>query len=191
MMQFARDFQKRLECATTLRAHFSVATFAIVLGGAVAWSLIHFLPARNDDVATARALGIVSETILAGHSKSADSFAYGIGLGSAVFVSISIWTVWAVQAGRNSAAPPPASAIGETRVSLLEIAIATVIAFALFARFWNIHAATFSAWSALSEEGEMLAWVDTVLRGGALSRDTFCLYGPLSVWLVAALFSLF
>ena len=66
-----------------------------------------------------------------------------------------------------------------------------MIAFALFARIWNGRAATVSLWSALSEEGEMLAWVDTVLRGGALSRDTFCLYGPLSVWLVAVLFSLF
>ena len=37
----------------------------------------------------------------------------------------------------------------------------------------------------------MLAWVDTVLRGGALSLDIFCLYGPLSIWPVAVLFRSF
>ncbi len=190
-MKSLRELQQRLECAATLRANFWVATFAIALGGAVAWALIHFLPTRNDDVATARTLGIVSETILAGHSKSTDSLAYGVGLPGAVLVGVSIWTVWALRAGRNCTAALPASATGAMRMTWIEFAIATVMAFALFARIWNGRAATFSAWSALSEEGEMLAWVDTVLRGGALSRDTFCLYGPLSVWLVAALFALF
>jgi hypothetical protein len=37
----------------------------------------------------------------------------------------------------------------------------------------------------------MMAWVNTLLHGGALSRDVFCLYGPLSVYPVAALFKLF
>src|SRR5260370_17163467 len=37
----------------------------------------------------------------------------------------------------------------------------------------------------------MLAWVDSCLGGRALFRDAFCIYGPFSVWAVAALFWLF
>jgi hypothetical protein len=37
-----------------------------------------------------------------------------------------------------------------------------------------------SSWHFFAEEGKILAWVDTVLRGGVLYRDVYCLYGPLA-----------
>ena len=190
-MERLRQVQNRLQCAATLPASFWVAALALLVGALAARLSIHLLPTRTDDVVTARALGIISQTILAGHSKSGDSLAYAVGLISSLLISISIWTARAVRAGKNC--PPQPSTIAPTspRVNLLEVVIAFVVAFGFFARIWNARAATLTAWSALSEEGEMLAWVDTVLRGGALSRDTFCLYGPLSVWLVATLLHFF
>ena len=184
------SIQAKLRAASEVRASFWVAALALAAGAGAAWIIIHLLPARTDDVALARALGIVSETILAGHSKSADSRAYALAFSSAVLTSVAIWTAWAMRGSRNDASSLPVETLSP-RIQPLEIAIAAVTAFGLFARIWNGRGATFSAWSALSEEGEMLAWVNTVLRGGALSRDTFCLYGPLSVWAVAALFLLF
>ncbi|PYK30213.1 MAG: hypothetical protein DME57_07615, partial [Verrucomicrobia bacterium] len=191
-MERLRQVQNRLQCAVTLPASFWVAALALLVGALAARLSIHLLPTRTDDVVTARALGIVSQTILAEHSKSGDSLAYVVGLISALLISISIWVAWAIRAGKNCP-PQSSSTIAPTspRVNLIEVVIVLVVAFGFFARIWNARAATLTAWSALSEEGEMLAWVDTVLRGGALSRDTFCLYGPLSVWLVAGLLHFF
>jgi hypothetical protein len=44
------------------------------------------------------------------------------------------------------------------------------------------------SWNFFSEEGEILAWVDTVLRGGVLYRDVYCLYGPLAKLPVVLIF---
>jgi hypothetical protein len=188
-MQFARDFSTRLRNAAALKLSPWIATLALIAGGIAARVLVYFVPASGNDVEKAKALGIVSVSILAGHSKSADSLAYAIGLTSAIITSVAIWIIWAAYAGRNPSHETPSVSCSVPRGTWLELAIVTLIAFGVFGHFWNGRAATVSAWSTLSEEGEMLAWVDTVLRGGALWRDTFCLYGPLSVWSVAALFS--
>lgn len=190
-MQFARDFKTRLQGAARLRSHPLVVAIALVIGAVVAGVLVLLVPTNTDDVAKAKALGIVSVSILAGHSKSAETIAYFVAMAGAIASSALIWIGWAQRAVRNT--PNETAPITWTipRAGAVEVLIVTVIAFAGFGHFWNGRAATFSAWSTMSEEGEMLAWVDTVLRGGALWRDTFCLYGPLSVWSVAALFSLF
>ena len=186
-MAVLSSIQAKLRAASELGASLWVAALALAAGAGAARIVINFLPARTDDVALARSLGIVSETILAGHSKSADSRAYAVGMSVAVICSLAIWMLWAIRAGANRTAISP-SITNSVRITLVEFVLAAFVAFGLFGRIWNGRAATVSAWSALSEEGEMLAWVDTVLRGGALSRDTFCLYGPLSVWAVAVLF---
>lgn len=188
-MRFARDFQMRLRNAAALKASPWIAAFALFVGAVVTRVLVFLAPSGGSDVAKAKALGIVSVSILAGHSKSADSLAYVLGLAGALITSMAIWIIWANRAGGNAAQQPMPVSWTLPRATAREILIVTLIAFALFGHFWNGRAATFSAWSTLSEEGEMLAWVDTVFRGGALFRDTFCLYGPLSVWSVAALFS--
>ena len=189
-MQFARDLQMRFERAVTLKAHPWVSALAIVAGGIVARIIVFLTPATGGDVAKARELGIVSATVLAGYSKSADSLAYVLALAGAIITSVGIWMVWAIRAKPEPLAEPPVP-WKMPRVSLIEFGIVAVIAFALFGRFWNGRGATISGWSVLVEEGEMLAWVDTVFRGGALFRDSFCLYGPLSIWPVAALFHIF
>lgn len=190
-MQLARDFQMRLRRAATLKASYWVAMIALIAGAIVARAVTSFVPNRGDDVAAAKSLGIVSVSILENHSKSADLLAYALAMAGALAISLTIWIAWAMRAGRSDF-PAPAPARWRTpRTSWIEFAIVTLVAFGLFARFWNGRAATYSSWCVLVEEGEMLAWIDTVLRGGVLSRDVFCLYGPLSMWPVAALFSIF
>jgi hypothetical protein len=190
-MELARDFQLRLRRAATLQASPWISALALAAGAGVARTLVLLAPASGRDVEAARALGIVSVSILAGHSKSADSIAYGLALTGAFMTSLALWITWAMHAGRSGSSEPPPLPWKTPRVTWPELAIVTLFSFGLFARFWNGHAAWFGPWSLLSEEGEMLAWVDTVMRGGALSRDVFCLYGPLSTWPVAALFSIF
>ena len=190
-MQFARDFQMRLRNAAALKASPWISMLALVAGALAARVVVFFAPTSGSDVEKAKALGIVSNSILAGHSKSAESLAYTLALAGAIVTSVAIWIIWAARAGRTDSQETTAVSSTVPRATSLEFAIVVLIFFAAFGHFWNGRAATFSAWSALSEEGEMLAWVDTVLRGGALSRDTFCLYGPLSAWSVAMLFSVF
>lgn len=184
------SIEAKISAACNSKASLWIAAFALLAGAALAWIIIHFLPNAAGDVQLARSLGIVSETIVAGHSKAADSRAYAFGMSAALICSVAIWTFWAVRV-RGDASPVPLSIVDAPRMTTVELALAALIAFGSFGRIWNGRAATATAWSALSEEGEMLAWVNTVLRGGALSRDTFCLYGPLSVWLVAVLFCVF
>jgi 4-amino-4-deoxy-L-arabinose transferase-like glycosyltransferase len=76
-------------------------------------------------------------------------------------------------------------------VTVQEALLISALLILVFARLWNARGAWIGPWVVLSEEGEALAWVDTVLRGRALSRDVFCLYGPLSTWAVALLFGVF
>jgi hypothetical protein len=191
-MALARDLQMRLRNAAALSASPWISALALTAGAIVARALIFLVPTSGSDVTAAKALGIVSISILAGHSKSAELLAYAVALAGAIGTSVAIWVTWAARAGRSAAASEATSASWTIpRATSLELAIVGLIAFAAFGHFWNGRAATVSAWATLSEEGEMLAWVDTVLRGGALSRDIFCLYGPLSTWSVAALFSLF
>jgi hypothetical protein len=190
-VELARDVQVRLRRAVTLEASLWVSALALAAGAGAARAIVLLAPASGGDVAAARALGIVSVSILAGHSKSAESLAYALALAGALTTSLAIWVTWAMRAGRSGSPAAPLVPWTTPRATRLEVAIAALLTFGLFARFWNGHAASFGPWTVLGEEGEMLAWVDTVLRGGALSRDVFCLYGPLSTWPVAALFSVF
>lgn len=190
-MAGALAFRDRARRAASLDASPWVAAFALTVGAVVARAVVHLSPASGSDVAAARALGIVSVTTLAGHSKSAESLAYGLGMVSALVASVGVWLAWAGAAGRRepaSAAPIPSP---PRRVGALELVVVALALAAPFARPWTARAAWISPWVVLSEEGQVLAWVDTVLRGGALSRDVFCTYAPLSLWPVALLFAAF
>jgi hypothetical protein len=159
-----------------------VAAAALAAGAAAVRAAIWLLPASGSDVERARALGIVSVSILAGHSKSDESLAYAVGLGVALAVSLGIWAAWA------RPRPPWAAPAPRPRLGATELLAVTALFALLFARPWAARAVWVNPWMSLAEEGEALAWIDTVLRGGVLSRDTFCLYGPLSTWSAALLF---
>src|SRR5438270_857603 len=181
-MELPRKIDMPLRRAAATPAALWVAAISLVAGAIAARVVVSLVPATGRDVAAAKALGIVSVSILAGHSKSAETLACVFGLTSAITISLAIWIAWAMRTGRTGAELERPRPFITPRGTWREFAIVAVIAFALFARFWNGRAATFSSWSVLDEEGEMLAWIDIVLRGGALSRDVFCLYGPLSTW---------
>ena len=187
----ALAFQDRMRRAAALDASPWVAALALAVGAVVARAVVHLLPASGSDVAAARALGIVSVTILANHSKSAELLAYGLGMSSALMASVGVWLAWAGAAGRRE----PASAVPipslPRRVGALELAVVALALAVPFARLWTARAAWISPWVVLTEEGQVLAWVDTVLRGGALSRDVFCTNAPLSLWPVVLLFAAF
>ena len=180
----------RLRRAADSRPALWVAALALMTGGMIARFIIHLLPVSGADIATAKSLGIVSISIQANVSKAAELRAYWAGMISALAVAIVIWCGWAISVGRNKTNPHPLTRRAIPRAGWAEILIVTIIAFAVFGRIFMGHAFS-PPWILMSEEGEMLAWVDVLRRGGALSRDVFCLYGPLPTWAVAILFSIF
>src|SRR5947207_11932316 len=105
-MRFSRDFQMRLRNAGALKASPWISVFALSVGAVVARVLVFLAPAGGGDVEKAKALGIVSVSNLAGHSKSADSLAYALGLAGAIITSVGIWIIWAIRASRDAAQQP-------------------------------------------------------------------------------------
>ena len=181
------ELRERLRRASARADAPWVAGAALAIGAVAAWLVVRILPAEGADVAAARELGIVSQTILAGHSKSAETRAYGLGLAAALFSSVGLFAGWAAFAGRGEAPARQARKPARRAVGAVEAALVLMLLVALFARIGTARTSFANPWVVLSEEGEMLAWVDTVLRGGMLSRDVFCLYGPFSIWPVALL----
>jgi hypothetical protein len=181
----------RLRRASARPESGAVAALSLLAGALVARAVVYALPALGGDVAAARALGIVSVTILAGHSKSAETVSYFAGLACALAASVAIYGAWALRAGRGDGPAPVASSAPEKRVTALELGLVSLVFVVGFGRFAFAPGASIGTWVPLAEEGEMLAWADAVLRGGALSRDVFCLYGPLSIWPAALLFATF
>src|SRR5437660_681107 len=106
-----------------------VSAFAVIVGAFVAWHLASEISKTGTDVATAKALGIVSISILAGYSKSADSLAYALALFGAIATSLLIWSAWAIWAGRSGPEQPPPVPWNTPRANLLEFSVCAVIAF--------------------------------------------------------------
>jgi len=163
-------------------AGFWIGAGALAAGTLAARAAIWLLPATGGDVARARELGIVSVSILAGHSKSAESLAYAVGMAVALAVGLGIWAVWARPREPWVALPRG------PKLTWLELLAVTALFALLFARPWTARSSWANPFMLFSEEGEALAWVNTVLRGEVLSRDTFCLYGPLATWPTSWLF---
>jgi hypothetical protein len=178
---------------------------ALALAALLADLVLRRLPRTGSDLEQARQLGIVSLTILQGYPKSVDVRGYAVGLLLAVGASVLLWLLWANWVTRG-AAPPRGNSGNEARSRpdrpaepverhsprghwLEWVLVSLVIAAGFFKP--NMARNGFDPWAFLAEEGEITAWVDTLLRGGVLSRDVFCLYGPLSVYPVAAFFKLF
>jgi hypothetical protein len=185
------DFRLAIRRAAARPESPWLAGLALAAGAALAWAVVLALPSDGGDVARARELGIMSATTLAGHSKSAETLRYLAGVATALGASLALYLAWAVRAGRTAGESPESSVSIAKPVGLVELLLVSVILIAVFSRWAGAPGASVSPWSVLAEEGEMVAWANTVLRGGALSRDTFCLYGPLSIWPVAILFAAF
>lgn len=182
-----------------------VMASSLLAAGLIVDLLLRWLPHTGSDVAKARHLGIVSQTVIMGYSKSADVRGFFLGLAVAVVASVALWLLWA---SHNDGGAPRGRGVAATGPSMVRAVVATadeqptsrwhwlewvLIPLLIVLGFFKLDMARngFNAWSILAEEGEMMAWVDTLLRGGVLSRDVYCLYGPLSTYPVALLFRLF
>ena len=173
-----------------------VLILALVLAAPLAWIAVSALPRSVEDLEQAKSLGVVSRSIVQGYSKLTDTRGYLLGLAVGIGVPLGSWFLWATSWGRRTA---DGSSIVEPReadsaslpLRWPELLAASTLLTALFLKFDQARHAFVNPWVLLSEEGEMMAWVDTILRGQVLYKDAFSLYGPLTQYPVALLFKIF
>ena len=132
--------------AAALDASPWVAALALAVGAVVARAVVHLLPASGSDVAAARALGIVSVTILANHSEigrvarvrprhveRAD--------GERRRVARMGGRGGAARAGERRSDPVSSRRVGALKLAVVALALAVP-----FARLWTARAAWISPW---------------------------------------------
>jgi hypothetical protein len=166
---------------------------SFLLTSLVTGPVLVLLTQGGQDVREARELGIISVSVQQGHSKSADVSAYFIGLAFVATATCLLWCAWAILSRRSSMQAGPVSDVRpspQSTGSLLEYFVVALILFVGFMRFDAALNGFKVPWAIFAEEGEMMAWLDAMLRGRVLCRDIFCLYGPFSAYPVAMLFRL-
>ena len=152
------------------------------------------------DLSKARELGIVSSTVLKGYPKARDVVTYATVFGFPVFFALLFWSVWAWK--RRSQLIPIYDLLWDDQpvphgkkwlLSLILLATIYIIVYFPMWTFFDVMyiSGNVKAWPFIGEEGEILAWVQSILNGGIYGKDFFCLYGPLMLYPLALLMKVF
>ena len=142
----------------------------------------------------ARRLGIVSRTVLSGYPKSRDVVCYALTVLLPVCCGLGAWFAWSW--GRRPALvamfveDTEAGGRGLNRWPPV-VVLAIVAVFLLVTFDLNDFYAPIDGWSFLGEEGEYLAWAQSLLDGGTYARDFFATRGPLVLYPLAWALKLF
>ena len=152
----------------------------------------------SGEIQKARSLGIISITVLSGYPKSKDVLSYASTLIFPVLTSVGLWYFW--MRDRRDRLITVLNGCNEVDTSKnigWRICLFSVVIFYLFASFningfykpgWNPYV---RAWVFLGEDGENLAWVQSILSGGVYGKDFYCLYGPMLIYPLAWVMKLF
>jgi hypothetical protein len=143
----------------------------------------------SGDLQEIKNLGIVSITALEEHSKSKDTINYFFLLFIPTLFSLGFWYVWA---RKNRIY---LFLIFDKKYGIdfipnknLLVFVFLILAFYLYFTFdtnlfiipgWNKYV---GSWILFGEEGENLAWIQSLLSGEVYGKDFFCLYGPMLIY---------
>lgn len=179
-------------------AQTSVLALGLLLGLLAAYGLLQIEIDPSAEIRRAEELGIVSIGIQEGASKRQDLLAYLCLLVLPAAGAIGLWLGWST--GRRGPLldllpERPGNPQGKDR--WWRVALVGVGAAYLLASFNLSHLnlpgfnRVVGPWLLLGEEGENLAWAQSILEGGVYGRDFFCLYGPMLVYPLAWAMKLF
>jgi hypothetical protein len=179
--------------------HLGIMCFGLPLGLALAHVALFIPFDLSSELIKARELGITSITILEGYPKTKDLLTFLFVLGLPAATTLLPWLV--LMRGRrrqllkevlDTGEEEPRSKTRGWRASLLLVVLAAAY---LCLDLTRLHTPGFNphvgAWILLGEEGENLAWVQSILSGGVFGRDFFCLYGPMLIYPLAFAMKLF
>ncbi len=169
-------------------------------GLAFAYAIAQFLPVSSGALEEARRNGVVSLTTLNGYAKAHEWTIYLVSECTVILTTIATWWGWCLWSGRPRPAFPAAPGQGSVPAEggrgessptwggwsggscIVEAAgVAFLIGFVVFdinrlGPYWR------DSWTFLSEEGFILASVDSLLRGKILYQDDFAIYAPLMIY---------
>ncbi|HAM52732.1 MAG TPA: hypothetical protein DCP92_19310 [Nitrospiraceae bacterium] len=172
-----------------------IVGFSIGLLAAYLFMLIPF--DFSSELRKARELGIVSASILQGYPKSKDVASYFSLLFFPFSFAIVPWYIWA----RNrTAVVKELFLFADAKTKRNHHTYLYVIIMLIGGVLWTFNITDFhdpnykpfvGSWPFLGEDGETLAWVQSILSGGVYGKDFFCLYGPLLIYPLAWAMKLF
>ena len=182
-----------------------VALIGFTLGLLVSSIAIHYMPSSFSDIEKAKELGIVSLSVLAGYSKSQETIYYIAGFFITLMVSLSIWTAWMVYSSKkcepvkeeNLSPQSPADlnrvnyGSSFSKANLLSLFLVLIAIFILTYNKNFFYSNWFNHYTFFSEEGQHLSYVNDILHGKRLYKDTFAIYGPLMEYPLALLMKIF
>jgi len=182
-------------CSLLYWTQLLVLVLGFAIGLAAAWLVTGIAFDFSGQIEEAKSHGIVSQTILAGYQKKRDLVTYAAVLCLPALASIGCWLLWAGNRKRQLlrelvplSADFPVELNGSRRFWLL-----LVCAWFAWVPFdlSSFYQPAVNSWGLLGEEGQNLAWVQSILNGGVYARDFFCLYGPMLVYPLVWLMKLF
>jgi hypothetical protein len=169
--------------------HLLVLAAGFLVGIVAAYAFMSIPFDFTKDLAQARKLGVMGRTILDGYPKQRDIINYAAVLGFPIFFGIGGWLIWVRgERYKNIAALLAASPSSQ------ETMVGGKMLFALVAMFYLVISyacyrspiygklASMLPWLFMGEEGQYLAWVQSILNGGIYGRDFHCLYGPMLIY---------
>lgn len=171
------------------RLHVAVLAAGFLAGmvGAYAFTTVSFDFSR--EFQRAHELGVVSRTILDGYPKTRDLLNYVAILGFPVLLGVGGWLCWATGERRKRLSAMFADGLpsrGTTAGWRVMLAITGLMVLALSLACFRSPAysnlVSLLPWVFLGEEGENLAWAQSLLGGGVYGRDIHCLYGPMLIY---------
>jgi hypothetical protein len=147
----------------------------------------------------AKELGIVSRTILMRYPKGRDILNFLAMMGFPIVLGLGTWLAWVAAGGQRAALvrlfAPPAPLPGKDAAWRRALVFTGCLYLLLSFDLNHFHAPAYNsivgAWPFLGEEGENLAWAQSILNGGVYGRDFHCLYGPMLVYPLAFFMELF
>ena len=205
------NFHRRVICYAKMEENrvssIIFASLGVFVGIIIALLVISALPLDIKALNKAKELGIVSVTIFKGYPGTQQTKNYMVGLLTSIPIAILVWYLWATIASFKTKFNSQFSILNsqfllsderygiEAKTLWLKIVDFVIIPMAIV--FFTFHINMLhSYWDwgnlgFLGEEGEHLAWVNAILHGKVLYKDTFCLYGPLIYYPLAGLMKVF
>ncbi|HWR59123.1 MAG TPA: hypothetical protein VN328_09570, partial [Thermodesulfovibrionales bacterium] len=178
--------------------HLAVLSSGFIFGLVAAYFFNEIKFDFSDEIRKAKDLGIVSKTILYEYPKTKDVLTYVTVLCFPVMFSAGMWYFWArdkkgqlmeIFRSRTEAVPPYSTSRAICLLSALLFSL--YISFNLNALYSPGWLPYIGSWMLLGEDGENLAWVQSILSGGVYGKDFFCLYGPMLIYPLAWVMKLF
>lgn len=170
--------------------HLLVLCTGFIAGIAAAYGISLLSLSNGSDLAFAHKLGIVSLTILEGHSKSGDIYNYLALITMPIGFAMAGWYIWSRGDRYNRLCLLLNDTCLPDRRLPKWLLVAVGISILLLSFNINYFYKPIAGWTFLGEEGINLAAAASILDGGVYSRDFSNCYGPMMIYPLAILMKL-